>query len=129
MKNVLFYLFIVLSFVFVACDKDDDECTPRDLALEIVGEWNITAVGIPLAAVEFKANGDLVDLSGLLLPDTIAGIMVENKTYEIPSNTMIRLIASNSFASVPYDVPVSSYTCDEVVVNVQGDTYTLKRRD
>ena len=128
MKNLFFYLLCAITLTFIACDKDE-ECNPGDLETNVIGAWNVTAAGIPLAAVEFKANGDLVDLSGLLLPDTIGGIMVENKTYDIPSNTMITLIASNSFASVPYDVPVTSYTCDEIVVSIQGSTYTLKRRD
>ena len=111
-----------------SCDKNED-CEPGELSTNIVGEWNVTLQGISLAQVEFRANGDFVDQSGYLVPDEIGGITVETKTYTIPSNTMIRMIAGNSFGSVNYDVDVASYTCDEITVDIQGEEYILKRRD
>lgn len=128
MKNLFFLLLSALVLSLSSCDKNED-CEPGALNTNIVGEWNVTLEGISLAQVEFRANGDFVDQSGYLVPDVIAGITVEAKTYTIPSDTMIRMIASNSFASVNYDVDVISYTCDEIVVDVNGTEYILKRRD
>lgn len=128
MKNLFFLLFSAMILSLSACDKNED-CEPGELNTNIVGEWNVTLQGISLAQVEFRANGDFVDQSGFLVPDEIAGITVENKTYTIPSNVVITMIASNSLGSVDYDVDVVSYTCDEIVVNVNSEEYILKRRD
>jgi hypothetical protein len=128
MKNLFFLLISALILSLSACDKDED-CEPGELNTNIVGEWNVKLEGLSLAQVEFRANGDFVDQSGFLVPDEIAGITVETKTYTIPSNVVIRMIASNSLGSVNYDVDVISYTCDEIVVDVNGTEYTLERRD
>lgn len=128
MKNLFFLLIASMLLITIACDKNKD-CDAGQLSTNIVGEWNITFAGVAIAQVEFRANGDLIDPLGLLVPDLIGGVVVDEKTYVVQSNTLIRLTGSNSMGSVNYDVDVSSYDCDEVVVDVQGTEYTLKRRD
>ena len=130
MKNLFFLLISASLLTLMSCDKDED-CNPGSLETNIVGEWNVTITGLPLPVVqvEFRANGDLVDQSGVLVEDVILGMTVESKTYSVPSDTIITLTASNSLGSLDYNVDVVSYTCDEIIVIDQGTEYTLKRRE
>lgn len=127
MKNFFFLLLCSMIIAISACG--DDDCEPGQLETNIVGEWNVTLSGLTFATVEFRANGDFIDQSGYLVPDTILGLPVESKTYSVPSDTTITLTAGSSFGNLDYNVDVLSYTCDDVTVNVQGTEYILKRED
>lgn len=129
MKNLFYFLLASLTLTFIACG--DDECNPGNLDTNIIGTWDVSTdvsgVLIPVGTVQFNANGTVTDLDGALIPNEIGGVPLDNKTYEVQSNTMLVLTASSGPASVDLDVNVISYTCDEIVVETQGTEFTLKR--
>ena len=85
MKNLFFLLIASLLLTTIACDKDDD-CEAGQLSTNIVGEWSVTALGLPAGDVKFNANGTLEDVDDVLIDGEIGGIAVDEKTYVVTSN-------------------------------------------
>jgi hypothetical protein len=125
MKNLFFYLLGAALLTFTACDKDD--CNSDDLDTNIVGEWNVQLAGITVGQVEFHANGDIEDVSGVLIDDQIGGITVTSKTYTVPDNSTITLTGANATTSIDTHVSVNSFDCDEIDVTYQGTDLKLRR--
>jgi hypothetical protein len=125
--KILSYLLIAAAFIFTSCDKDDD-CNTDNLSTIIVGEWDVVAL-VTLGTVEFRANGDLIDEGELFVSDSIGGVAVTEKRYEVESNTLINIIAETSIGEVQYDVEVTDIECDEVDISVPsiGISGSLRR--
>ena len=126
MKNLVFLLFTAL-LVFASCKKDDD-CNETNLSNVIVGTWDVVAL-ITLGTVEFQADGDLIDDSGVFVSDTVNGVVVTEKRYEVESNTNINIIAETSAGQFEYDVNVTSFDCDDIDITVPsiGISGSLRR--
>lgn len=126
MKNLFFLLIASLLLTTIACDKDDD-CEAGQLSTNIVGEWSVTALGLPAGDVKFNANGTLEDVDDVLIDGEIGGIAVDEKTYVVTSNEAFTLRAMQGANFVEQDVDVISYTCDEIVAEILGFQFTLRR--
>ena len=129
MKNLFYFFLASLTLAFVSCGKDDDDCNnPGDLDTVIVGEWGVTAIGIPLGTVTFNANGTLTDEDDVLIGGEIGGVMFDQKSYEVKSNTLLELTASDGTNSISTDANITSYTCDEIEGDIQGIDFTMQRK-
>ena len=126
MKTILFSL-ITASLILLSCNKDDD-CTPGTLETTIVGEWGVTTLGIPAGDVEFHANGELTDNDDALIAGEVGGVILDQKSYTVNSNSSFTLRAENGANFIEYDVDVISYTCDEIKIEVSGISATMKRK-
>lgn len=126
MKYYLLSLFTLTILLTTSCKKDD--CVAGSLETVIVGEWNVTVLGLPAGSVEFEANGNLIDPDGALLDEEINGVALDDKSYEVNSNTSLTLRAENNSDFVEYDVDVTSYDCDEIVFDLLGFEGKLNRK-
>ncbi len=130
MKNLV-YFFLALTLILTSSCKKDEECVATDLGTTIVGEWNVSAVGLPAGSVEFNANGTLIDSGNTLTLGEIGGITLDKKTYAVVSNSMFTVRAENSSnpaVFLTYNVDVSSFTCDQMNITVSGYFGTMTRR-
>lgn len=127
MKNLFFLLISASILAFSACDKDDD-CEATDLDTTIIGEWTVTAIGLPAGDVEFNANGTFIDENDALIGDEIGGVPVEGKSFVVNSNTSFTVFATQGTNSLEQDVNVTSFTCDEINMEVQGFNFKMTRK-
>ena len=125
MKTVL-YLLLSASLLFGACKKDDD-CNETNLSNAIVGEWNVVVL-VTIGSVEFKANGELVDDGGVFIQEQIGGVTVNEKRYEVESNSRINIIAETSSGNFEYAVDVTDFDCDEIDIDVPSLSISGKLR-
>ena len=128
MKNLLYYFLALTLIIATSCDKDDDKCENLDTA--IIGSWEITVFPIAQGDVEFKANGDLIDLDNTFLAAEIGGVSLDKRTYDIETDSTFSVRAESSVSPqlfVEYDVTVRSFTCDEMDITVLGANGTMER--
>ena len=125
MKNLLFVL-AAFSIILSSCKKDD--CVAGELDTVIVGTWDVNALGINTGEVEFKANGDLVDVDDTLIGGEIGGQPFDIKTYVVNSNSLVTLRAENaSGGSIEYELDITSYDCDKIEFDFGGIPGTFER--
>ena len=127
MKNLLFLLLSATLLTFFSCGQDDD-CNEDSLENVIVGEWRVTALGLPVGDVEFNANGTFVDEDDLIIDGEIGGVAVDEKTYVVNSNDSFTLRATQGSNAVTQDVDVISFNCDEIDTEIQGFSFKLNRK-
>jgi len=122
LKHILFVA--TALFLFTSCG---DDCEAETLEEIIVGEWTITALGNS-STVEFKSNGTFTDSDDFLIGGSVGSSELAEKTYEVNSDDSIEVTASDggSFFSTTYNV--TSFECDEVVLNIIGISATMKRK-
>lgn len=126
MKNLL-VVFAALLIILSSCNKDED-CVAGDLDTNIVGTWDVIAVGTNTGQVEFKANGDLVDPDDALIGGESGGQPFDIKTYVVSSNSLLTLKAENNLGgSVEYDLDITNYDCDKIEFELLGFTGSLNR--
>lgn len=126
MKN-FFYLLLSATLIFTSACGDDD-CEAGNLETNIVGEWSVTALGLPAGDVRFNANGTLEDIDDALIDGEIGGVAVDEKTYVVTSNDAFTVRATQGANFVEQDVDVISYNCDEIVAEILGFQFTLRRK-
>lgn len=126
MKNLFFLLIASLLLTTISCGKDD--CEAGQLSTNIVGEWSVTALGFPAGDVKFNANGTLEDVDDALIDGEIGGVAVDEKTYVVTSNDAFTLRATQGANFVEQDVDVISYTCDEIIAEILGFQFTMRRK-
>lgn len=126
MKNLCYALFSLLLVASYSCKKED--CAPGELSTNIVGEWTVTSLGFVAGDVEFNANGSLVDQEDVLIGGEIGGVILNEKSYMVESNTRFSVRAANGTNFIESDVEVLRYTCDEMTIEVAGFEATMKRK-
>jgi hypothetical protein len=124
MKTLFFSLLTAL--LVISCCKKDEECMPGNLDTNIIGQWTVTSTGFTLGDVEFKANGDLIDVNNILAGGTVGGITLDQKTYSVQDNANFTIRAGNGTDFLDYFFTVQSYTCDEINLNVTGFGFDAK---
>jgi hypothetical protein len=117
LKPLFFIAFIAL--VTLSCNKKED-CTPGELSSVIVGKWDLTALGTNAGSVEFKSDGTLVDPDDVLIGGESGGVILDQKSYQVLSNTLVSVRAENGGQFVEAEFHVTSYTCDEIKIDVIG---------
>ncbi|MEO6132777.1 MAG: hypothetical protein ABIQ02_13090 [Saprospiraceae bacterium] len=127
MKLFITSLLCITLLLTISCKKD--ECTPGNLDTNIIGSWNVTSVAGDLGTVEFHANGTLVDSNNALIAAESMGQLLSEKTFMVPSNTTVHIHASNTSGttSINNDYSVTSYTCNQIFVSLQGFNVILTR--
>ncbi|HZV71015.1 MAG TPA: hypothetical protein VFG10_15780 [Saprospiraceae bacterium] len=128
MKSLLFTMLCLLFVVSSSCKKDD--CVPGNLDTTIVGSWSVKALGLSLGDVQFHANGTLTDPDDVLIGGEVGGEVLSVKTYTVGSNTAFNVRAENASgsSSLDFDYDVTSYNCDEIVLDVIGIETTMSRK-
>lgn len=123
MKNL--FLLVITMFALAACSKDDD-CNDETLATTIVGGWNVYFGSLQQGAVEFQADGTLIDGTDALIGGEAGGMPLDEKSYEI-NGDVLSLTAANDAGSVSVDMDVTSYTCDQIEIDFGGLHFELRR--
>jgi hypothetical protein len=126
MKLNFALLFFGGLLIMSACKKDEN-CPADDLSSVIVGTWSVSAFGQVSGQVEFRADGTLIDQDDVLISGESNGTVLEDKTYTVPSNQLLKVKASKDAQFVEADITVTSFTCDEVELTVFGISATLRR--
>lgn len=127
MKIFNLLIFASLLLVSVACNKDEDEpCT--SLSSTIVGSWSITALGMDLGDVEFKSDGTLIDPDEALIGGEVGGIVLDEKSYVVNSNSSFTATAEKGSNSVEFEYEVTAFTCDEITLDVLGIVAKMNRK-
>jgi len=128
MKNLFFLILSATLLTLTSCNKD---CDPGSLESVIVGEWDLSVAGVPVGGVEFKEDGELIDVNDALIGGEINGNILDRKSYTVHSDALFTVRAQNvqGTSSINADADVSSYTCDEIVANASGFDFTLRRKD
>jgi len=128
MKSILFSMLCLLFVVSSSCKKDD--CVAGNLDTNIVGSWEVKALGQNLGDVTFHANGTLDDPDDVLIGGELSGEILDVKTFSVGSNSVftVRAENGNSTATLELDYDVTSYNCDEIVIDVLGFESTMSRK-
>ncbi|MEP6794869.1 MAG: hypothetical protein ABJB16_11120 [Saprospiraceae bacterium] len=128
MKSILFTLLSLALIISSSCKKDD--CVPGNLDTNIIGTWNVKALGQDLGVVEFHANGTLIDPDDALIGGESGGQILDVKTFEVLSNVLVRVQAENAdhSAAIAAEYDITSYTCDDVVMSVFGLEANMSRK-
>ena len=128
MKPVFFFLLCLCMIVASSCKKDD--CVAGNLDTNVIGNWSVKALNIDLGNVEFHANGTLIDPDDALIGGESGGQILDVKTFEVLSNTSLRVQAENAdhSAAIATEYDVTSNTCDEIVITELGIDATMSRR-
>ena len=124
MKHLL-YLFLSLTLVLASCDKDDDDCTNESsLSSVIVGEWDVTALGIVVGEVEFRADGTMEDVDETLVEQESG----DELTYSVNNNSSITITIEDDNGGTQNETyNVTSFDCDEIDIDAGISVVTLKR--
>ncbi len=123
MKHLL-YLFLFATVTLTSCDKDDD-CNADNLSSVIVGEWNVTVLGVVAGEVEFESNGNLIDNSEVLVDSEVG----DDLSYTVSGNSSITLRAEDATSFQEDTYTVTEFDCDEIKVDTGlGIIATLKRK-
>ena len=128
MKSLLFSTLCLLFVVSSSCKKDD--CVPGNLETNIIGTWEVKSIGQDLGEVTFHSNGTLTDPDDALIGGEAGGVTLDKKSFTVGSNSVFTVEAadSGSTTSISFDYDVTSYTCDEIVINSFGFEATLSRK-
>lgn len=127
MKSVLWYVFFIL-LVAAACKKDDKCEEGDDLALVIVGRWDVKVFGLIAGEVEFKADGTLIDVNNVIIDGQSGGMDLEDKSYVVLSNSLLQVRAEDGGQSVEHNLDITSYSCDEIRTTIVGFEVVLDRK-
>ncbi len=114
MKNLCF--FFISIFLFVSCSKDDN-CEATSLESTIVGKWDVRALGSTTGQIEFKADGTLIDPDDALLGGEVNGMVLDQKSYTVISDTQFSARAENGSNFIEYDFDVIDYSCDKITID------------
>lgn len=126
MKILNLLLLAFLLAVSVACNKDDDApCT--DLGDTLVGSWSVTAIGLDLGDVEFKADGTLIDPDDVLIGGEVGGVVLDEKSYTVNGNVSFETKAEKGSNSTEVEYQVTSIKCDEINISILGIAATMNR--
>jgi hypothetical protein len=125
----IFNLLLVASLLLlsVACNKDDDDDPCTNLNDVIVGSWSITALGMDLGDVEFKADGTLLDPDDALIGGEVGGVILDEKSYVVNGNTSFTATAEKGGNSVEVEYDVTAFDCDEITLDVLGIVGKMNR--
>jgi hypothetical protein len=124
-QNTFFLLILVSGIAFSSCKKEDS-CTPPDVTENIVGTWDLR---LSAGAVEFKADGTLLDPSDALYGVEINGVVYDQKSYSISGSTLtITAMPSAGNGSSSIDFEITGNKCDEIKIEVLGFTETMVRK-
>ena len=130
MKHLLYYFLALTLIIATSCEKDEDECENLDTA--IVGSWEVTVFPIAQGDVEFKANGDLIDINNTFLAAQQGGFALDKRTYTIESDSTFSIRAESTVSPqefVEYDVLVRSFNCDDMSITILGLNGTMERNE
>lgn len=118
------YFFLFATVALTSCKKDEN-CNAGSLSSVIVGEWNVTVLGVVAGDVEFKSDGDFIDNSEILVDSEIG----DDLSYTVSGNTSITLRAEDATSFQEDTYTVTEFDCDEVKVDTGlGIIATLKRK-
>jgi hypothetical protein len=120
MKN-LFY-FLLTTLVFSSCSKDEPyNCDDTNLATTIIGPWTVEALGAD-GEVEFLADGTLLDPEDAISGGSINDIPLTERSYAVIGDTILEIesAAVGGTPSFAFEYPVTSYSCDEIAIEVFG---------
>jgi hypothetical protein len=133
LKNIItlkiFNLLLLASLLAVsaACNKDDDDPSCTDLGDTIVGSWSISALEMDLGDVEFKADGTLIDPDDALIGGEVGGVVLDEKSYVVNSNSSFTAKAEKGSNSVEFEYEVTAFSCDEITLDVLGIVAKMTR--
>ena len=127
MKIFNFVVLASLLLVSVACNKDDDDEPCTDLGDTIVGSWSISALGMDLGDVEFKADGTLVDPDDALIGGEVGGVILDEKSYVVNGNESFTATAEKGSNSVEFEYDVTAFECNKITMDVLGIVATMTR--
>ncbi len=127
MKILNLLLFASLLLISAACNKDDDADPCTDLGDTIVGSWSLTALGMDLGDVEFKADGTLLDPDDALIGGEVGGVILDEKSYVVNGNTSFTATAEKGSNSVEVEYDVTAFDCDEITLDVLGIVAKMNR--
>lgn len=124
MKHLL-YLFLSLTLVITSCDKDDDDCSnPGSLSSVIVGEWDVTTLGIVAGEVEFRSDGTVIDNDETLVEQDSGDML----TYTVNDNDSFTITITKSGGTQENEtIGVSSFDCNTIDIESGLAIITLKR--
>lgn len=121
-------IFLFLGLMILSgCNKKDD-CVPGALSIVMVGVWNVNVFGSSTGQVEFKEDGTLVDEDDTLVGGEVGGLPLDEKTYLVVSDQLFTATAASGNSSLTFDFDVTSFTCDEIVLDLFGIQASLTRR-
>lgn len=124
MKHLLYLFLFASSVALTSCDKDDD-CNADNLSSVIVGEWDVTVLGVVAGEVEFESNGNLIDNSEVLVDSEVG----DDLSYTVSGNSSITLRAEDATSFQEDTYTVTEFDCDEIKVDTGlGIIATLKRK-
>ncbi|MEM1322712.1 MAG: hypothetical protein AAGG75_20775 [Bacteroidota bacterium] len=125
MKNKQLFLIPLALIVLLLSSCGDDDCAAPTLSDNIVGEWSVQLGG----DVEFKANGELVDLDGSLIEGEINGVPLAQKTYQVMGDTLLSLTASDGGVNaLGVDFDVDDNQCNEITLSILGIPLKMTRK-
>ena len=125
--KALFYFLLCIGFVFSSCGKEDD-CIPGTLATVIVGEWDVKALGIHSGAVEFLADGTLLDPDDALIGAEINGVVLDEKSYVVYGDTLFTATAAKGAQSFEFEFVVTDFGCNKIEIDLFGFPGALERK-
>ena len=126
MKFLISFLCASLLVLSVACNKNvGDPCVAGNLEKTIVGNWTINFDGSNEGDVEFKSDGTLIDPDDVLLGFTD---VQDQKSYVVDSNTEFTVTAIDNGSSLEVAYDVTSFTCDEIILDFFGFEVKMNRK-
>jgi hypothetical protein len=124
MKFKALIVLLSASLMFGSCGED---CTLTTLDEIIIGSWDVIALGQNTGTIEFLADGTLIDPDDALIGGEINGTVLDEKTYEVLSSTQFNARAAKGTSFVDADFDVTSFDCDDIIIDLFGFDVNLKR--
>jgi hypothetical protein len=128
MKPTPIFLFVLMvaGLCLASCSKDKD-CDNTSLATAIVGSWDVIAFGINSGEIEFREDGTLIDPNDVLIGYELNGVPYDQKSYETIGDTILVATATDGNGIFEFEFDVTSYSCEEIEIDVIGIPATLRR--
>jgi len=127
MKN-LFVFSLLLSFILVSCDKDDDDpsCDTSAVASVLVGTWVETPILGIGDEVTFNSDNTGSCTSESLFETELNGVSSTTFTWELGSGDSTMVLDYPNGISVDYDV--NKVECNQLVLAAFGVGIILDRK-
>ncbi|MBL4650586.1 MAG: hypothetical protein JKY03_12720 [Aureispira sp.] len=118
---------VVLMFaLFITACTQDSDCTPPAVEQNIVGTWTVTG---GVAAIEFQANGTLIDSSDDFIAAIFNNDTLNVKTYSISNDTLYTSAASSTSPNVINgSYAITNNECDKITVSTAGIPIVFTRQ-
>ncbi|GGC12670.1 hypothetical protein [Dyadobacter sediminis] len=125
----LLFFALLLSALFVACDKKDKDavCVAPSVEKNLIGLWDALLMSDEGTkyVLEFKSDGSYTESNGLLFGTDNSPV----NAWKIQNDSIFLTSKYNNQTAGSYTFPVLTNTCEKVVFDMEGiDKLILTRK-